>query len=79
MRRIPAGPFQEGLDMPDVHISWLEGRTTEQKRKVAERITQVLQEEAGAKPESTHIVFVDIPQANFASGGKLVADKNIKP
>ena len=61
--------------MPDVHISWLEGRTVEQKRKVVERITQILAEEAGAKPESTHIVFVDIPHANFASGGVLVADK----
>ena len=61
--------------MPDVHISWLEGRTTEQKRKVAERITQVLNEEVGARPEATHIVFIDVPQTNFASGGMLVADK----
>jgi 4-oxalocrotonate tautomerase len=61
--------------MPDVHISWLEGRTIEQKRKVVERITQVLTEEAGAKPESTHIVFVDIPATSFASGGMLISDK----
>jgi len=26
--------------MPDVHISWLAGRTVEQKRKVAEGITK---------------------------------------
>jgi 4-oxalocrotonate tautomerase len=64
--------------MPDIHISWLEGRTVEQKRKVVERITQVLTEEAGAKPESTHIVFVDIPSTNFASGGMLISDKNKK-
>ncbi len=64
--------------MPDVHISWLEGRTVEQKRKVVERITQILLEEAGAKPETTHIVFVDIPHTNFASGGILVADKRKK-
>ena len=62
--------------MPDVHISWLEGRTTEQKRKVAARITQVLNEEVGARPEATHIVFIDVPTTNFASGGTLVADKN---
>jgi 4-oxalocrotonate tautomerase len=64
--------------MPDVHISWLEGRTVEQKRKVVERITQVLVEEAGAKSESTHIVFVDIPHTNFAAGGMLVSDRNKK-
>jgi len=38
----------------------------------------VLVDEAGAKPESTHIVFVDIPHTDFASGGMLVADKNKK-
>jgi 4-oxalocrotonate tautomerase len=70
--------LREDIEMPDVHISWLEGRTTDQKRKVAERITQVLLEEAGAKPESTHIVFIDIPHTDFASGGMLVADKNKK-
>ena len=69
---------QEDTEMPDVHISWLAGRTVDQKRKVAEGITKLLKEEAGAKPESTHIVFVDIPHTDFASGGMLVADKNPK-
>jgi 4-oxalocrotonate tautomerase len=70
--------FQEDIEMPDVHISWLEGRTTDQKRKVAERITQVLLEEVGIRPEATHIVFVDVPATNFAAAGVLVADKNKK-
>jgi len=71
--------FQEDRKMPDVHITWLEGRTIDQKRKVAQRITQVLMEEAGAKSESTHIVFVDVPTTNFASGGVTVADKKNNP
>jgi 4-oxalocrotonate tautomerase len=71
--------FQEDAEMPDVHISWLAGRTVDQKRKVVEGITKVLLEEAGAKPETTHIVFVDIPHTDFASNGMLVADKQKKP
>jgi 4-oxalocrotonate tautomerase len=71
--------FQGDREMPDVHITWLEGRTVDQKRKVAQRITEVLMEEAGAKSESTHIVFVDVPTTNFASGGVTVADKKAKP
>ncbi len=55
--------------MPDVHITMLEGRSLEQKRKLAERITQVMVEEAGAKPESTHIVFIEVPHTNFAVSG----------
>ena len=65
--------------MPDVHITWLEGRTVDQKRKAAQRITQVLMEEAGAKSESTHVVFVDVPTTNFASGGVTVADRKLNP
>jgi 4-oxalocrotonate tautomerase len=76
--RLVCRKFQEDTEMPDVHISWLAGRTVDQKRKVVEGITKVLVEEAGAKPESTHIVFVDIPHTDFASGGMLVADKNKK-
>lgn len=77
--RLAERNFQEDTEMPDVHISWLAGRTVDQKRKVVEGITKVLMEEAGAKPESTHIVFVDIPHTDFASGGMLVADKNKNP
>jgi 4-oxalocrotonate tautomerase len=65
--------------MPYVNITWLEGRTIDQKRKVAQRVTQVLMEEAGAKSESTHIVFVDLPTTNFATGGVTVADKKQNP
>jgi 4-oxalocrotonate tautomerase len=74
----PRRKLREETEMPDVHISWLAGRTVDQKRKVVEGITKVLMEEAGAKPESTHIVFIDIPHTDFASGGMLVADKNKK-
>jgi phenylpyruvate tautomerase PptA (4-oxalocrotonate tautomerase family) len=36
-------------------------------------------EEAAAKSESTHIVFVDLPTTNFATGGVTVADKKHNP
>jgi 4-oxalocrotonate tautomerase len=61
--------------MPHIHITWVEGRTTEQKRKVAERITQVLKEEANAKPEAVHVAFVDLPRTNFADAGILLEDR----
>jgi 4-oxalocrotonate tautomerase len=65
--------------MPDVHISWLEGRTPDQKRKVAERITKALVEEAGAKSENTHVVFVDVPLTDYAIGGVPAADRKRNP
>lgn len=65
--------------MPHVHITWLEGRTLDQKRKVVDGIMKVLKEEAGAKPESTQISFVDVPASNFANAGVLAADQKRNP
>ena len=61
--------------MPHVQITLLKGRTVEQKRKVAARVTDVLAEEAGAKRDATTVAFVEVDRESFAHGGVLVADK----
>lgn len=61
--------------MPLVQITMLSGRTTEQKRKLAERITDVLMEEAGAARDAIIVTFQEVSKENYASGGVLVADK----
>jgi 4-oxalocrotonate tautomerase len=61
--------------MPQVQITWLEGRTPEQKRKIAERMTQVLIEDGNAKRESIQLTFHDLPTTNYAVAGVLVADQ----
>jgi 4-oxalocrotonate tautomerase len=62
--------------MPQVQIVMLQGRSEEQKRRLARRITQALEEEAGARREAISISFVEVPAENYASGGVLVADKH---
>jgi 4-oxalocrotonate tautomerase len=52
--------------MPHVQITWVEGRTPEQKRKIAERLTAVLIEDGKAKGESIHVPFHDVPSTNYA-------------
>ena len=61
--------------MPHVQITLLKGRTTEQKRKVAERITQVLVEDAGASRDAISVAFVDVDKDSYARAGVLVVDK----
>ncbi len=61
--------------MPMVQITMLEGRTTEQKRKLAQRITDVLVEEAGAKREAIVVAIHEVSRESYASGGVLMADK----
>jgi 4-oxalocrotonate tautomerase len=65
--------------MPHVQITWVEGRTPDQKRKIAEKITQSLIEDGRAKRENIHVSFHDVPAANYAEAGVLVADQKRTP
>ena len=65
--------------MPHVQISWVAGRSAEQKRKIAERLTQVLVEEGKAKRENIHVTFHDLPATDYAEAGVTVAEQMRKP
>ncbi len=61
--------------MPYVYIHLIEGRTEEQKREMASKITDVISDVAKVKKELVHILFVDLPKTNISKGGILVSDK----
>ena len=61
--------------MPLVQITMLEGRTADQKRKLAKRITDALVEEAGARREAVIVAFYEVSKESYASGGELLIDK----
>jgi 4-oxalocrotonate tautomerase len=58
-----------------VQITLLEGRTADQKRKIAKRITDALVEEAGTRREAVVIAFNEVSKESYASGGELIIDK----
>jgi 4-oxalocrotonate tautomerase len=70
--------YEEGF-VPYVQVTWVEGRTPEQKRKLAERITQVLIEDGKAKRENIQVTFVDLPATDYAEAGITVADQKRTP
>ena len=61
--------------MPLVQVTMLQGRTADQKRKIAKGITDTMVEEAGAKREAIVVTFVELSKESYASGGVLMADK----
>jgi 4-oxalocrotonate tautomerase len=61
--------------MPMVQITMLTGRTVEQKRKLAKRITDALVEEAGTAREGIMIAFHEVSKESYSSGGVLMVDK----
>jgi 4-oxalocrotonate tautomerase len=53
----------------------LTGRSADQKRKLAQRITDVMVEEAGARRDAIVVTFVEVSKESYASGGVLMTDK----
>lgn len=61
--------------MPIVTIRAVEGRTVEQKRKLARAITEAVVRDFEAKPEAVTINFFDMPGENVAKAGTLFIDQ----
>lgn len=60
--------------MPIVTVNIKEGRTVEQKREMARRMTQVICETMKVKPAAVRIIVNEMKNENFAIGGTLVCD-----
>ena len=62
--------------MPRIVVEWFEGRTLDQKRKLAKLITDaVLEVDHSLNSDAVEVLYCDIPKANFARGGMLRIDK----
>ena len=63
--------------MPTYHIEMMEGRTVEQKRKLAEEITRVSVEVLGGTPEMVDILITDVnmPQLSGIDLAGIVKEK----
>jgi 4-oxalocrotonate tautomerase len=57
--------------VPVVTIEWYSGRSPEQKREIAEKLTDLLVEVGGTTPEDVWIRFVDSPKSEWAIGGEI--------
>ena len=57
--------------MPVVTIEWYEGRSAEQKKEIAEKLTDVLVDVGKTTPDQVWVRFVDSPKSEWAIGGEL--------
>jgi 4-oxalocrotonate tautomerase len=60
--------------MPEVYIYVAEGRSIDQKRKVAREMTEVLTTNFNVPPEVVVVQFVESPRDSKARGGVLFSD-----
>jgi 4-oxalocrotonate tautomerase len=62
--------------MPLIQITMLKGRSAEQKRRIAARMTDVLVEEAGANRDAVVVTMVEVERDSYARGGVPIADRD---
>jgi|TARA_B100000131_G_scaffold280410_1_gene286283 4-oxalocrotonate tautomerase len=58
--------------MPYVEVLWFPGRDENQKKLLAEEITESFVRVTGCKPDAVEIIFREITKENSASSGKLL-------
>ena len=57
--------------MPIITIEWYEGRSPEQKKEVAEKLTDLMVDVGKTQREHVWIRFVDSPKSEWAMGGEV--------
>ncbi|HEU5109753.1 MAG TPA: 4-oxalocrotonate tautomerase family protein [Micromonosporaceae bacterium] len=61
--------------MPVVRVDMWAGRTLEQKRVLARRLTWTVAEVAGCNPSEVQVVFQDYAPEDWAVAGQLLHDR----
>jgi 4-oxalocrotonate tautomerase len=57
--------------MPVVTIEWYEGRSPEQKKELAEKLTDLMVDVGKTERDHVWIRFVDSPKSEWAMGGEV--------
>jgi 4-oxalocrotonate tautomerase len=62
--------------MPVIQVNLMQGRTNEQKKLLAQRITQSVVEVLGAKAESVRVLMHEMGPYDFSVGGVPMAERD---
>jgi len=62
--------------MPRIIVQSIEGRTVDQKRELARRLTEVVVEVYAVEPATVTVFIEEVPPENFARSGVLALDRD---
>jgi 4-oxalocrotonate tautomerase len=65
--------------MPTIRVELFAGRTVEQKRALAQALTEATARTLGGSPDAVDVIFCDVERHDWATGGKLWSDKAAAP
>jgi 4-oxalocrotonate tautomerase len=65
--------------MPTIRVELFAGRTLEQKRALAQALTEATVRTLGGSPDAVDVIFCDVERHDWATGGQLWSDKAAAP
>ncbi len=65
--------------MPTIRVELFEGRSVEQKRALAQALTEACVRTLGGSADAVDILFYDIARQDWATAGVLWSDKGGSP
>jgi 4-oxalocrotonate tautomerase len=65
--------------MPTIRVELFAGRTVEQKRALAQALTEAAVRTLGGSADGVDVLFYDIERQDWATGGVLWSDKLAAP
>jgi 4-oxalocrotonate tautomerase len=61
--------------VPVVRVTFFEGRSDEQKRELAEVITEAMGRIAGSQRDGVNVIFEEVPKSDWFIGGILATKR----
>jgi 4-oxalocrotonate tautomerase len=61
--------------MPTIRVELFAGRTVEQKRALAQALTEATVKTLGGSAAAVDVIFCDVERHDWATGGQLWSDK----
>ena len=65
--------------MPTIHVELFAGRTVDQKRALAQALTEATVRTLGGSAASVDVIFTDVQRHDWATGGQLWSDAPAAP
>ena len=65
--------------MPTLHVELFEGRSVDQKRALAQALTEACVRTLGGSADGVDVIFIEVARHHWATGGTLWSDKGQPP
>jgi 4-oxalocrotonate tautomerase len=65
--------------MPLIRVELFEGRSVEQKRALAQALTEATVKTLACAPDHVEVMFFDVARSDWATAGVLWSDKAASP